>query len=180
MLSIRPKIAELTFQVFGRTLHPELYEQKQTQRIQRNAYDARIDITNCGHVITWRGGGVTICEVAASTTQPLPKRRQLLQQPLKDMHNLAVQCHGGIRYRTKFQLETVQVDLFWAFQQAFQNGSSDGLLHRFDSSGRVAFGALSYVHVETRCRSMMVQAVHTFPDDQAIVKVESVFTLPET
>jgi len=26
---------------------------------------------------------------------------------------------------------------------------------------------------------MMVQAIHTFPDDYAIVKVESVFSLPE-
>jgi hypothetical protein len=43
----------------------------------------------------------------------------------------------------------------------------------------MALGALSYVNVETRRRSMLVQAIHTFPDDYAIVKVESLFSLPK-
>ncbi len=42
----------------------------------------------------------------------------------------------------------------------------------------MALGALSYVHVESRNRRLMVQAFHTFPDDCAIVKSESVFQLP--
>ena len=58
------------------------------------------------------------------------------------------------------------------------NSSSSQVTYR-DASGRLAVGAFSYIHIETRARSMMVQAIHTFPDDYAIVKVESVFTLPE-
>ncbi|QEG39942.1 DUF2617 family protein [Roseimaritima ulvae] len=179
MLSVRPKVAELAFQVFGRTLHPELYRIHQTRRIERTAYDAKIDITNCGHVITWRASGVTICEVASSANQPLPQRRQLLNKPLRGVHNERLKCHGGVQYRTQFQLEPVSPDLFWTFQQQLGNGPTEGLLHTFDSSGRMALGALSYIHVDTRCRSMLVQAIHTFPDDYAIVKVESVFSLPE-
>jgi hypothetical protein len=38
-------------------------------------------------------------------------------------------------------------------------------------------GALSYVNIETRTRSMLVQAFHTFPDDLAIVKSQSLFRL---
>ena len=43
----------------------------------------------------------------------------------------------------------------------------------------MALGALSYVNVETRRTSMLVQAIHTFPDDYAIVKVESLFSLAD-
>ena len=46
------------------------------------------------------------------------------------------------------------------------------------ASGRMAMGALSYIHVETRSRRLLVQAFHTFPDDYAIVKSQSVFQLP--
>lgn len=53
------------------------------------------------------------------------------------------------------------------------------LLHIFDSSGRIAMGAISFVHVEARPRSLVVQALHTFPDDHAIVKVFSTFQLPK-
>ena len=39
-------------------------------------------------------------------------------------------------------------------------------------------GAISYINGETRDRSLLVQAFHTFPDDYAIVKTQSLFQVP--
>ena len=178
VLSVRPKVAELAFQVFSRSLHPELYRLHKTRLIERSDYDARVDITDCGHVVTWNGAGVTLCEVATGAHQPLPKRRCLVRRPLKGSRTERAECHGGVTYRTHFQLEAVEPDLFWMVQQQLGSGPTEGLLHHFEASGRMALGALSYVHIETRRRSMLVQAIHTFPDDYAIVKVESLFSLP--
>jgi len=84
-----------------------------------------------------------------------------------------------VRYQMNFELEPVQPEVFWAYQQELTiDGIRQGMLHRFDSSGRMALGALSYLNVETRNRSMIVQAFHTFPDDYAIVKSESLFVVP--
>ncbi len=78
-----------------------------------------------------------------------------------------------------FQLEPVEPEVFWTFQQELaSDGLRQGMLYRFNSSGRMALGALSYVNVETRSRHMLVQAFHTFPDDYAIVKSQSIFQLP--
>ena len=86
---------------------------------------------------------------------------------------------SGIVYETSFQLEPVTPELFWSFQEELTRDSEkQGLLHTFDSSGRMALGALSYIHAESRNRSLLVQAFHTFPDDYAIVKSQSVFELP--
>jgi hypothetical protein len=177
VLSVRPKIAELAFRVFSRALHPELYTVHQSRRIERTGYEARIDITSCGHVVTWVGGGITFCEVATSASQPLPAKRCLLSLPLKGSRTDRTQ-HGGAVYRTSFHLESVAPDMFWMVGQTLSNEATQGLLHRFDSSGRMALGALSYVNIETRSQSMLIQAIHTFPDDYAILKVESLFTLP--
>jgi hypothetical protein len=49
------------------------------------------------------------------------------------------------------------------------------LLQTFDSSGRIAYGAVSYLHVEERENQMLVQAFHTFPDDHTILKAVSTF-----
>ena len=77
------------------------------------------------------------------------------------------------------KLEPADPDIFWMFQQQLASeGERRGLVHTFDASGRVALGALSYVNVETRNQSMLVQAFHTFPDDCAIVKSQSLFKLP--
>ena len=81
MLTVRPKVAELTFQLYGRPLHPELFVVFESCTIERGGYSAKIDITGAGHVVTWRYGGLTLTEVAASAHHPLPKMRRLLGPP---------------------------------------------------------------------------------------------------
>ncbi|MCU0961963.1 MAG: DUF2617 family protein [Pirellulaceae bacterium] len=179
MLSARPKVAELTFQLYGRALHPELFQVYKSQVVARGSYMARIEITSAGHVITWRYGGLTLTEVAASQQHPLPQKRRLLAYTLRGERTDRVECRGGVTYHTGFQLEPVAPDIFWMFQEELaHDGQRRGLLHRFDASGRIALGALSYINVETRNRSLLVQAFHTFPDDCAIVKTQSLFELP--
>jgi hypothetical protein len=172
-------VAELSFQLFGRALHPELFEVHKTRAIQRGEFTAKIDITTAGHVITWRYRGLTLTEVAASAQHPLPERRRLLSYRLKGQRSDRVECRGGITYHTNFELETVEPELFWTVQEEIsRDGERQGLLHAFDSSGRMALGAVSYIYAETRNRSLLIQAFHTFPDDSAIVKSQSVFELP--
>jgi hypothetical protein len=173
-------VAELTFQLYGRPLHPELFQIYKTRRVERGAYQAKIDITSAGHVVAFRYRGVTLTEVAASAHNPLPKTRRLLFHRLKGEHDDGIQCRGRVAYQTNFQLETVEPGVFWTFQQELaQDADRWGMLHTFNASGRLALGALSYIHVETRQHSLLVQAFHTFPDDSAIVKSQSLFELPE-
>ncbi len=179
VLSVRPKVAELSFQVYGRALHPELFEVHQTRQVERGDYSAKIDITSAGHVIRWCYDGITLTEVATTANHPLPKRRRLMGHRLVGQRNDQVECRGGIIYRVDFQLESLDPELFWSFQEVLiRNDERDGLLFTFESSGRIALGAVSYIHVETRQRSMLVQAFHTFPDDHAIVKTQSHIQLP--
>lgn len=179
MLTARPKVAELVFQLYGRTLHPELFEVYRSRVVHRGNYEAKIDITSAGHVVCWRYDGLTLTEVATSAHHPLPERRRLLSARLRGQRNERIECRGGITYQVSFQLEPVAPEVFWTFQHELaQDGERKGLLHRFDSSGRMALGALSYINVESRDRSLLVQAFHTFPDDCAIVKSQSLFRVP--
>jgi len=179
VLTVRPKVKELAFQAYGRPLHPELFKVHHSRTVKRGDYQAKIDITSAGHVVTWRYAGLTLTEVASSARHPLPQRRRLVSYRLKGQRSDRIECRGGVVYQFSFQLEPVQPEVFWAFQQELAvDGEHEGMLHRFDSSGRVALGALSYINIETRNRNMLVQAFHTFPDDYAIVKSQSLFELP--
>lgn len=179
MLTARPKVAELAFQLYGRSLHPELFKVYASRQVARGGYAAKIDITSAGHVVTWTYEGLTLVEVAASSQHPLPQRRRLMSYKLRGKRTDQLEARGGVRYQMSFDLEPCDPQLFWTFQQELaQDGDREGMLHRFDSSGRMALGALSYIHVETRNRSLLVQAFHTFPDDYAIVKSQSLFELP--
>jgi hypothetical protein len=165
--------------LYGRSLHPELFQVYGSRQVKRGDYEATINITSAGHVVTWRYHGLTLTEVAASAQHPLPQKRRLLSYKLKGERTDQVETRGGVRYQMNFQLEPVEPEVFWTFQQELaHDGQRQGMLHTFNASGRLALGAVSYINVETRNRSMLVQAFHTFPDDYAIVKIQSLFEVP--
>ena len=179
MLSVRPKVTELAFQLYGRALHPELFDTFLSRTLQRESYSARIDITGAGHVISWRVGGMTLTEVATSSQNPLPQRRRLMYYKLRGERNGSVDCRGGIVYQMSFQVETAAPEIFWSFQQELvERGAKSGLLCTFDSGNRLHLGAVSFLQVETKSCSLEVQSFHTFPDDFVIVKTQSCFELP--
>lgn len=230
MLSVRPKIAELVLQLYGRSLHPELFEVYGTKRLQRGkvaplplthsdnaayeqavshaasrdakGYEAKIQITSAGHVVTWRHGGLTLTEVCASSHQPLPQKRRLMSHKIqggqvRGDQSDRIECRGGVTYEVSFALETISPERFQAYQEEFDlmslkggstpihegtlNEGASTLLHRFEASGRVGktLGAVSFIDVQARDLSLRIRAMHTFPDDCAIVKSESVFRLPK-
>lgn len=217
MLSVRPKIAELVMQLYGRALHPELFEVFARKRLERgkvappprsvsvndgviaeidadaDGYEATVAITSAGHVVHWRHRGLTLTEVCASSHQPLPQRRRLISHRLEGEQTDRLECRGGVVYETTLALENASPEALFAYQHEFdlmnlqggalplgEGGGSSGLVHRFEASGRagISMGALSFVDVQSRDRSLRIRALHTFPDDCAIVKTESVFRLP--
>jgi hypothetical protein len=181
VLSVRPKLAELVFQVYGRPLHPELFSAFASKGIERPKYTAKIDITGAGHIITWRHQGLTLTEVATSATDPLPQKRRLMSHPLTGTQRDRIECNGGVSYEVDFSLDTVEATAFYDFQKQLTGVQSENsLVHAFDSSGRCGLGAVSYIHVESRERSLAIKAFHTFPDDYAIVRSQSVFRLPQS
>lgn len=176
MLSVRPRAAELVFQLYGRALHPELFEVCASRGIERGGWSATVTITGLGHVVTWRRDALTLTEVTTAADAPLPVKRRLLSHRIGGERSERLECRDGISYQTCFQLETVAADAFWGFQQELvAAGSRQGLLHRFESPGRMALGAISLVTLETRASGLLVQCFHTFPDDLSIVKTQSLF-----
>lgn len=179
MLSIRPSVARHVLSVFGRSIHPELFTNHRTKRIERTHYRARVDITNDGHVIAFTGcRGTTMTEVVGAMHQSLPQQRKLVEMSLRGKYVEEIQGKRGLRYSSQFELDHISADMFWMLQTQLQNcPSPEGMVYAFDSSGRIPFGAISYVHLEQRERQLLVQAFHTFPDDYAIVKSTSTFTV---
>lgn len=179
MLSVRPRAAELVFQLYGRALHPELFEVCASRGIERGGWSATVTITGLGHVVTWRRDALTLTEVTTAADAPLPVKRRLLSHRIGGERSERLECRDGTRYATCFQVERADPEVFWTVQQEFAAaGEKRGLVHRFAARGRLALGALSWIDVETRPRSLLVQAFHTFPDDLAIVKTQSLFEAP--
>ncbi|MBA3585393.1 MAG: DUF2617 domain-containing protein, partial [Gemmatimonadetes bacterium] len=63
------------------------------------------------------------------------------------------------------------------------DASRGGLFHRFAKSDRMAPSPVSHIQIEARPRGLLALGFHTFPDERAIVRTQSLFevrtALPE-
>src|SRR5207249_10901331 len=104
---LRPRVCDLVFQLYGRPLHPELFDILAVRKVQREDYELTLRITRTGHVISWENKDVHLTEVAAAAEQPLPDKRRLLSYRLRGEHSGPLACACGVSYQTSFQVETL-------------------------------------------------------------------------
>lgn len=183
MLSVRPKITDLNFHLFARPLHPELFQVCASRTFERERYSLSINISTDGHVITFRHKDFTLTEVSASLHHPLPSSRIVVSHAVEAPHTESITHRDAIEYQSEVEMEGVAPQTFVTIaQQLDKRVECEGLVHRFGSNGRLAFGAISYINVQSFREHVKIRSFHTFPDTCAVMKSESQFKLliPET
>jgi hypothetical protein len=170
---VRPRVSDLVFQLYGRPLHPELFDILASRKIQREDYELTVRITRTGHVIAWQDRHVHLTEVAAAAEEPLPGSR-LLGYRLRGEHTGRVTCARGVRYQMSFQVEVLPPEIFLhVHDEIVADGGKRGLLHHFQPHHRLAVSPLGYVSVESGGGCLFLSTFHTFPDECAVVKSQS-------
>jgi hypothetical protein len=178
VLSVRPKITDLNFHLFARNIHPELFEVCASRILERENYTLKLNITTDGHAISFLHDSMVLTEVSAGAHHPLPANQVLLSHPIEGTTNDAATLHETISYQSRVQLECVPPKMFVTIkQQLDQKVECEGLIHRFQSNGRIAFGAISYINIQAFRRHVKVRTFHTFPDTCAVIKSDTRFSL---
>lgn len=171
---LRPRVADLVFQVYGRPLHPELFEILAARKIQREDYELTLRITRTGHVISWENRSVHLTEVAAAQGQLLPEQRCLLNYRLRNEHSATLPRSHGVSYQVSFQVELLAPEIFLHIHdEILADGGKRGLLHNFRGHNRLSLAPLGLVAVETRAGCLFLSTFHTFPDEHAVVKSQT-------
>src|SRR5208337_2060109 len=88
----RPRVADLVFQLYGKPLHPELFDILASRTVQRDDWELNVRITRTGHVLHWHNRDVCLTEVAAAAEQELPQGRRLLSYRLRGEHGGHLAC----------------------------------------------------------------------------------------
>ena len=172
--SLRPRVSDLVFQLYGRPLHPELFDILAVRRIQHDGADVTVRITRTGHVISWDTRGMHLTEVAAAAEPVLPTKRRLLSHRLRGEQSNSIVCAQGISYQMNFQVETLAPEVYLHLHdEILADGAKRGLLHNFQPHHRLALAPLGFVTAEARAGCLFLNSFHTFPDEQTIVKTQS-------
>ena len=171
---LRPSVCDLVFQLYGRPLHPELFEILAARTIRREDYELTVRITRTGHVITWQNSNVHLTEVTAAAQQSLPERRRLLDYRLRSEQNGRLHCAHGIHYQMSFQVEVMAPEIFLhVHEEIVADGCKRGLLHNFPPHNRLALAPLGFISAEARPGCLCLCTFHTFPTEYTVVKTQS-------
>lgn len=174
--STRPSIADLVFHLYGRSVHPELFEVFSEVEIVQRRYAAVLRICDGGHTIELRQGGKTVTEVMTGARQPLPERRRLLEKRLHGCRNESHDFEEGLRYQASYQLEQLDLEVFLNYhEELLSDCARASVYHRFAPGHRLAPGPISLIRAEVEPRSLLVHTFHTFPESCGVVKTQSLF-----
>lgn len=178
MLSERPRIADLTFRLYDRPLHPELFPTTVERALALNGAAIVVRLTAAGHVLAWQRGPNHIVELTAVRGPELPDGQRL-------DHPFQGERHGrwivpGLRYQVCLQAEVLTPELFvQVHDDLLADGERRGLLARFAPHRRLALAPLGLAIVEPVRRGVCISTFHTFPAEYAVIKSQSLIEADE-
>jgi hypothetical protein len=172
-LFVRPRVAELVFRLYDRPLHPELFDAVAARRVERNGVRVTVRITPTGHVLEWTDGAATLTELTATADPGLPERGRRLGHRLGGGRGGRWEG-GGLRYQVSSQVEVLPPEQFVRVHEELRaDGARKGLVSHFRGGDRLGLAPLGVVVAEALPGGLAVSAFHTFPDEYAVVKTQS-------
>lgn len=174
----RPAVSELVFHLYNRTVHPELFSIAVRKDLACDGYAARVSICDAGHTVTFQWMGETVTEICTTSRLALPQNRRCLSRRLRGQRDASFKFAHGLRYHSSVQLEKLDTEVFMNLHEEISLDCDKAKIsHRFSSASRLAPSPLSLIQTDLTRNSLLVHAFHTFPEERAIVKTQSLFEL---
>lgn len=174
----RPDAANLVLRAFGRVLHPDLLCHHRAVRIDVPGMSLDIRLIPAGHAFVLQTGRQTLTEVISDRNEDYPVRGRLFEHRLKGCRTESVEFESGLRYDVSCTLERMSLSVFLRqHEELVSDGPKASLFAEFPGANRFSPGPLSLVRTELCRRSVIVHAYHTFPEQLAVVKIQSLVEL---
>jgi hypothetical protein len=171
---IRPKVTELVFRLYDRPLHPEFFEVLSDRTVTRDGYTLTARLTRSGHVLDWNDGRTHLEELTATARMELPRSGMRLAYDFQANRNERFNVAGRIRYRISSQLEVLPPEQFLhVHEELALDGARKGLVFHCKSENRLGPSPLGVVIVQAVSTGLSVVAFHTFPEELALIKTQS-------
>ena len=171
-----PRVADLRFQVFARSIHPDWFSVKAHRRVVQDLWEVDIRIVAGGHAVAWRSEGFRMTETLTGPDAALPEPGLLFHSHVRHERTTRLQPGGGLDYQTSFEVERCDVEVFdHLCAELALDASRHALFSSFASTNRLAPAALSFIQFEPRAKGLSLHTFHTFPAERAIVRTHSLF-----
>ncbi len=172
----RSRFADLSFQVFGRPLHPDWFVVRRHRRLTLEGWEADVRIIDGGHVVVFRSGAVWLTEVLCGPETELPEGVRLFQSRIRHERTARLHPSPALEYQTAFEVEHVDPEIFAHLSDEMTLDAAHGrLFHQGSTENRLQSGPVAHLRFEARAGGLTVHTFHSFPEERAIVRTQSLF-----
>ncbi len=170
---IRPPLATLRWMLYRRPLHPELFDTVALRRVEQDGLALCVRLIPSGHVLQLEGRRLHLVEILATSAMELPLQQRLCDRrfPLGTSGQIRL-ADGHYHYNLEHeilppeQFRHLHDELAW-------DGGRRGLLFHYQPVHRLSLAPLSLVQAQRVRGGISITTFHTFPDEQAVVKTQS-------
>ncbi len=173
------RVTDLDFQVYSRTIHPDWYCVRAFKRIVLSTWEVDLRVIHGGHAIHWTVGDTQVSEVLTATEWPLPQSHVAYCSKLRQEQSFQFSPGPATSYQSCYSVERLAAPVFRqvAAELELVSGRNNGLTVHTAARSRLNPSALSRIDVDATHQRLCVTCFHTFPDEQAIVRTQSLFEL---
>ncbi len=167
-------ISELSFSLYQRPLHPELFDIFAKRHLKTEKYEAVIWVTGCSHVVSVYAKDLCLTELISAPTQQLPKRGLIERFQFRGRRNHKCTLSRGMSYMTDFQVEKMSPNLYRKSHVDLERFARNrGVFVRFPDLTVGGLEPFSYIDFEARRDEMHIHTFHAYPDQVTIIKTQS-------
>ena len=173
---INVAIEELTFSLFQRPLHPELFQIYAQRQLKTDKYEALIWVTGCSHVVSVFAGDACLSEVISAPGQLLPQRGLIERFQFRGPKSHKCTLSRGVSYMTDFQVEKMSRNLYRQSHLDLERFARNrGVFVKFPPSEDGGLQPFCYIDFEARQSELHIHTFAAYPDQVAMIKTQSLF-----
>ena len=169
-------INELSFSLYQRPLHPELFNIYAKRHLRTQKYETLLWATGCSHVVTVFARDACLTELIAVPDQLLPKKGLIERFQFRGQRNHKCTLNRAMSYMTDFQVEKMSANLYrQSFSDLERFAHNRGVFVKFPTLAVEGLEPFSYIDFEARKDELHVHTFHGYPEQITIIKTQSLF-----
>ena len=173
----RPDVADMVLRVFERSVHPELFDTIREHKVCIGGRQVVLKLGSDGHLFEYRSEQGIVTEVAASRSCPLPVHQRMIDRRLIGYRTHQIDC-PGVRYHCSYQLESVPLEVYLQLHREMEfDARSATLAVIIPGTSTCSPECISLLKCDVLREGLVVHAFHTFPDNAAVLRIQTLFEL---
>ena len=173
---INVAVEELTFSLFQRPLHPELFQIYTKRGLKTTKYQADIWVTGCTHVASVYVQDMCLTEVISSPGQVLPQRGLIERFQFRGPRSHKCTLNRRVSYMTDFQVEKMSQNVYRQSHIDLKRFARNrGLFVKFAALEVGGLPPFCYIDFEARQSELHIHTFAAYPDQLTMIKTQSLF-----